>query len=177
MINENPNIYICIDLKTFFASVECVERGLDPFATNLVVADSSRGKGAICLAVSPRMKMLGVKNRCRIYEIPQSINYITAMPRMKKYIEYSANIYKLYLKYFSPDDIHVYSIDEVFIDITHYLSMYNMRTLELVKIILQDVYDTFGITATCRYRHQSFPRQNCTRYYVQTQSYQHWLAR
>ena len=92
-------IYLCIDLKTFYASVECVERKLDPFNTNLVVADPSRGKGAICLAVSPKMKMLGVRNRCRIYEIPQNIQYIVALPRMKKYIEYSANIYAIYLKY------------------------------------------------------------------------------
>ena len=93
--------YMCIDLKTFFASVECVERNLDPFLSNLVVADPSRGKGAVCLAVSPKMKMLGVKNRCRIYEIPPNIKYITAIPRMKKYIEYSANVYAIYLKYFS----------------------------------------------------------------------------
>ena len=108
--------YLCIDLKTFYASVECVERGLDPFNTNLVVADESRGKGTICLAVSPKMKMLGVKNRCRLFEIPPTIKYIIAMPRMKKYIEYSANIYAIYLKYFSKEDIHVYSIDEAFMD-------------------------------------------------------------
>ena len=95
------NIFLCIDLKTFYDSVECVERGIDPFTTNLVVADPNRGKGTICLAVSPKMKMLGVKNRCRIYEIPKNINYIVATPRMKKYIEYSANIYAIYLvKYF-----------------------------------------------------------------------------
>ena len=94
-------VYLCIDLKTFFASVECVERGLDPFATNLVVADPSRGKGAICLAVSPCLKNQGVRNRCRLFEIPDNISYITAMPRMKYYIEYSANIYSIYLKYFA----------------------------------------------------------------------------
>ena len=104
--------YLCIDLKTFYASVECVERGLDPFNTNLVVADPNRGKGTICLAISPKMKMLGVKNRCRIFEIPPTIKYIVATPRMKKYIEYSANIYAIYLNYFSKEDIHVYSIDE-----------------------------------------------------------------
>ena len=86
------NIFLCIDLKTFYASVECVERGLDPFNTNLVVADPSRGKGTICLAITPKMKMLGIKNRCRIYEIPKNVDYIVATPRMKKYIEYSANI-------------------------------------------------------------------------------------
>ena len=115
-------IYMCIDLKTFYASVECVERGLDPFNTNLVVADEGRGKGTICLAVSPKMKMLGVKNRCRIFEIPESIKYIIAMPRMKKYIEYSANIYAIYLKYFSKEDIHIYSIDEAFMDVSKYLN-------------------------------------------------------
>jgi DNA polymerase V len=143
------NVYICIDLKTFYASVECVERGLDPFSTDLVVADPSRGKGAICLAVTPHLKLLGIKNRCRLYEIPDSIKVTIAKPRMNKYIEYSGNIYKLYLKYFSPDDIHVYSIDEVFIDVTHYLKMYKTRVLALAKTVIQDVYDTFGITATC----------------------------
>ena len=121
--------YLCIDLKTFYASVECVERGLDPFNTNLVVADKTRGKGTICLAVSPKMKMLGVKNRCRIFEIPPTINYIVAMPRMKKYIEYSANIYAIYLKYFAKEDIHVYSIDEAFMDATKYLKLQLMKPL------------------------------------------------
>ena len=106
--------YICIDQKTFFATVECVERGLDPFSTNLVVADPDRGSGAICLAVSPKMQMLGVKNRCRIFEIPKNIDYIVAVPRMKKYIEYASNIYEIFLKYFSKDDIYVYSIDEAY---------------------------------------------------------------
>lgn len=140
--------YLCIDLKTFYASVECVERHLDPFSTNLVVADPSRGKGAICLAISPKMKMLGVKNRCRIYEIPPTIKYIIAIPRMKKYLEYSANIYEVYLKYFSKEDIHVYSIDEAFIDVTNYLKMYNMTATKLAKLIIKDIYNTYGITAT-----------------------------
>lgn len=140
--------YLCIDLKTFYASVECVERGLDPFNTNLVVADPTRGKGTICLAVSPKMKMLGVKNRCRIFEIPPTIKYIIAMPRMKKYIEYSANIYEIYLKYFSKDDIHVYSIDEAFMDATKYLKLYKLTPLELAKKIIKDIYETYGITAT-----------------------------
>ena len=140
--------YLCIDLKTFYASVECVERGLNPFNTNLVVADSNRGKGTICLAVSPKMKMLGVKNRCRIFEIPPNIKYIVAMPRMKKYIEYSANIYGIYLKYFSKDDIHVYSIDEAFMDVTNYLKLYKKTPLELAKTIIKDIYNTYGITAT-----------------------------
>lgn len=140
--------YLCIDLKTFYASVECVERHLDPFSTNLVVADPSRGKGAICLAISPKMKMLGVKNRCRIYEIPPTIKYIIAIPRMKKYLEYSANIYEVYLKYFSKEDIHVYSIDEAFIDVTNYLKMYNMTATKLAKLIIKDIYNTYGIIAT-----------------------------
>ncbi|MBQ7765617.1 MAG: DNA repair protein, partial [Lachnospiraceae bacterium] len=102
--------YICIDLKTFYASVECVDRGLDPMTTNLIVADAERSEKTICLAVSPAMKAQGVKNRCRVFEIPRHIQYITAPPRMKKYIEVSANIYEIYLKYISKDDIHVYSI-------------------------------------------------------------------
>ena len=140
-------VYMCIDLKTFYASVECVERGLDPFKTNLVVADQSRGKGTICLAVTPKMKMLGVRNRCRIFEIPKNIKYIVAMPRMKKYIEYAANIYEIYLKYFSKDDIHVYSIDEAFMDATNYLKLYKMTPTELTKTIIKDIYITYGITA------------------------------
>ena len=140
--------YLCIDLKTFYASVECVERGLNPFNTNLVVADTTRGKGTICLAVSPKMKMLGIKNRCRIYEIPSNIKFIVAMPRMKKYIEYSANIYAIYLKYFAKEDIHVYSIDEAFMDVTNYLKLYKKTPLELAKTIIKDIYNTYGITAT-----------------------------
>lgn len=140
--------YLCIDLKTFYASVECVERKLDPFSTNLVVADETRGKGTICLAVSPKMKMLGVKNRCRLYEIPPNIKYIIAKPRMKKYIEYSANIYAIYLKYLSKDDIYVYSIDEAFLDVTNYLKFYKMDEIELAKTILKDIYNTYGLTAT-----------------------------
>ena len=143
------NIYFCIDLKSFYASVECVERGLDPFNTNLVVADPSRGNGAICLAVSPAMKMLGIKNRCRIYEIPKDIKYIVAIPRMKKYIDYSANIYEIYLKYIAKEDIHIYSIDEAFLDVTRYLKLYKMKSVELAKLIMKDIYDTYGLTATC----------------------------
>ena len=139
--------YLCIDLKTFYASVECVERGLDPFNTNLVVADPDRGKGTICLAVSPKMKMLGVKNRCRVFEIPPNIKYIMATPRMKKYIEYSANIYGIYLKYFSKDDIHVYSIDEAFMDVTNYLKLYKVNAIDIAKTIIKDIFKTYGITA------------------------------
>ena len=140
--------YLCVDLKTFYASVECVERGLDPFNTNLVVADPSRGNGAICLAISPKMKMLGIKNRCRIFEIPPNVKYIIAIPRMRKYIEYSSNIYEIYLKYFSKDDVYVYSIDEAFIDITSYLNLYKKKPIELAKIVTNDIFDTYGITAT-----------------------------
>ena len=140
--------YLCIDLKTFYASVECVERGLDPFNTNLVVADPTRGKGTICLAISPKMKMLGVKNRCRIFEIPPTIKYIIATPRMKKYIEYSANIYAIYLKYFAKEDIHVYSMDEAFMDVTKYLKLYKLNPIELAKKIIKDIFKTYGITAT-----------------------------
>lgn len=142
------NVYLCIDLKTFYASVECVERGLNPFTTNLVVADTERGKGTICLAISPKMKMLGIRNRCRLYEIPPDVAYIAAKPRMSKYIEYSANIYAIYLKYIAKEDIHVYSIDEAFLDVTHYLKSYKMNGLELAKVILKDIYDTYGLTAT-----------------------------
>lgn len=142
------SMYICIDLKTFFASVECVERNLDPFKTNLIVADPSRGNGSICLAVSPKMKMLGIQNRCRVFQIPPNIKYITAVPRMKKYIEYSANIYGIYLKYFAKEDIHVYSIDEVFIEVTKYLRLYKKNATELAKLVIKDVFNTYGITAT-----------------------------
>ena len=99
--------YIAIDLKSFYASVECVERGLDPFQVNLVVADPTRSKSTICLAITPHMKSLGVRNRCRIHEIPEDIEYITAMPRMQLYIDYSSYIYAIYLRYIGPEDIHV----------------------------------------------------------------------
>ena len=140
--------YLCIDLKTFFASVECVERHLDPFSTNLVVADVERSKNSICLAITPKMKMLGIKNRCRICDIPPNIKYIAAKPRMSLYMKYCGDIYGTYLKYFSKDDIHVYSIDEVFIDITGYLSTYNRDPQNLAKMVIDDVYNTYGITAT-----------------------------
>ena len=104
--------YLCIDLKSFYASVECAERHLDPMTTNLVVADPERSDKTICLAVSPSMKALGVKNRCRLFEIPKNIKYIIAKPRMSLYIKYCGDIFDVYLDYFSPDDIHQYSIDE-----------------------------------------------------------------
>ena len=144
----NQKVYLCIDLKTFFASVECVERHLDPFQTNLVVADPSRGKGALCLAITPKMKNMGIHNRCRMFEIPKGVEYITAMPRMNLYMEYSASIYAIYLKYVSKDDIHVYSIDECFIDITPYMKLYQKSAKQFAQMLLDDVFETTGITAT-----------------------------
>ena len=178
---ENNHI-ICIDLKSFYASVECIERGLDPLNTNLVVADESRTEKTVCLAITPSLKQYGLGGRARLFEVIQkvkSINYerrknnnykkfnsksfldselkkdrtleldfIIAPPQMKKYMKYSTNIYKIYLKYLAPEDIFVYSIDEVFCDITTYLSMYQMTAKELVSKIIKDVYDTTGITAT-----------------------------
>ena len=142
-------MYLCIDLKSFYASVECVERGLDPMKTNLIVADPERTDKTICLAVTPAMKALGVKNRCRVFEIPQSIRYIVAEPRMQKYIDYAAEIYGIYLSFVSKEDIHVYSIDEVFIDVTDYLNMYRMTAKELGLAMMDAVYQKLGIRATC----------------------------
>ena len=140
--------FICIDLKSFYASVECVERGLDPFKANLVVADPTRSQSTICLAITPAMKKLGVKNRCRIHEIPAGIEYITAMPRMQLYIDYSARIYSIYLRYISKEDIHVYSIDECFMDVTNYLSLYHMTEKEMAVELMDAVMKETGITAT-----------------------------
>ena len=142
-------ICLCIDLKSFYASVECVERGLDPLTTKLVVADPERTEKTICLAISPAMKKLGIKNRCRVFEIPKNVDYIMAQPRMQKYIDVAAEIYGIYLKYIAKEDIHVYSIDEAFLDCSNYLEMYQMSARELAETILQDVYRTTGITATC----------------------------
>ena len=142
-------IYLCIDLKSFYASVECRERGLDPILTRLVVADPERTDKTICLAVSPAMKALGVSNRCRVFEIPEEIDYVMAPPRMQLYINYSAEIYGVYLKYIAKEDIHVYSIDEVFMDVTDYLELYQMTARQLAITMMQDVYLTTGITATC----------------------------
>lgn len=141
--------YLCIDMKSFYASVECAERHLSPFETNLVVADESRGNGAITLAISPKMKSLGVKNRCRLYEIPKNMDYIIAMPRMSLYIKYCADIFEIYLDYFSPDDIHQYSIDEAFIDITDYLHIYNLTAKELAKKLINEIAVRTHIPATC----------------------------
>ncbi len=144
----DERMYICIDLKSFYASCECVERGLDSMSTDLVVADPARGGGAICLAVSPSLKNKGVKNRCRLYEIPKGIDYIIAMPRMKLYMEYSAKIYSVYLKYISKDDIHVYSIDECFIDITDYMKIYGLSAREMARMLMDKVLKETGIYAT-----------------------------
>ena len=140
---------LCIDLKSFYASVECVERGLDPMKTNLVVADPERTDKTICLAITPAMKALGIKNRCRVFEIPSGVEYITAPPRMQKYIDYAAEIYEVYLKYISKDDIHVYSIDEVFMDVTEYLPLYKLNAKQLAIKIMTEVYEKTGVRATC----------------------------
>lgn len=174
--------YIAIDLKSFYASVECVERGLDPLTTNLVVADSSRTEKTICLAVSPSLKAYGIPGRARLFEVVQkvkeanaqrrsrapygrligeshfaeeleqhpefAISYIVAPPRMAHYLEHSTRIYNIYLQYVAPEDIHVYSIDEVFMDVTHYLNTYQMTAKELAERIIQDVLEQTGITAT-----------------------------
>ena len=179
---QEQHIYIAIDLKSFYASVECQERGLDPLTTNLVVADSSRTEKTVCLAVSPSLKQYGISGRARLYQVIEKVkevnaerrfkapnhsftgssyddialkknpdlelSYIVAPPRMKYYMEYSNKIYSIYLKWFSAEDIYVYSIDEVFIDVTHYLQTYKMRATELITKVIQDVYENTGITAT-----------------------------
>ena len=142
------NTYLCIDLKSFYASVECVERGLDPFTTNLVVADPDRSVSTICLAITPAMKKLGIKNRCRLHEIPDSVEYIVAKPRMQLYMDYSARIYNIYLKYVAKEDIHVYSIDECFMDVTKYLSFYKIGPKEMATQFMDAVMKETGITAT-----------------------------
>ena len=174
--------YLAIDLKSFYASVECMERGLDPMDTNLVVADLSRTEKTICLAVSPSLKRYGIPGRARLFEVVQkvreanisrkqlasghsfsgksykdselrtnpslSIDYIVAPPQMAHYMDISSRIYKVYLKYIAPEDIHVYSIDEVFIDATGYLGTYQLTARELAMRMIQDVLETTGITAT-----------------------------
>ena len=139
--------YFCIDLKSFYASVECVERGQDPFKYNLVVADSSRGDGAICLAVSPALKSLGIGGRCRLFEIPKDVDFVIAKPRMKLYMQYSSEIYAVYLSFFCKEDIHVYSVDECFVDVTEYLSLYNMHPRELAEKFVSEIYKKTSITA------------------------------
>ncbi len=175
-------VYACIDLKSFYASVECMERGLDPLSTNLVVADTSRTEKTVCLAITPSLKQYGLSGRARLFEVIKKVNdinykrrknnnykpfagksyddnelknnknlelsYIAAPPQMKKYMKYSTDIYKIYLKYIAPEDIFSYSIDEVFCDITSYLNTYKLTPKELISKIIKDVYNTTGITAT-----------------------------
>ena len=141
--------YLCIDLKSFYASVECVERGLDPMTAKLVVADPERTETTICLAVSPALKKLGVRNRCRVFEIPKNIEYIMAVPRMQLYIDYSARIYGIYLEYLSPEDIYVYSVDEAFLDVTHYLGYYGRTGKEMGLLLMEEIRKRLGIRATC----------------------------
>ena len=142
-------IYLCIDLKSFYASVECVERGWDPLTARLVVADPERTEKTICLAVSPALKQMGVPNRCRVFQIPKEIPYKMAPPRMQLYIDYAAEIYGVYLKYIAKEDIQVYSIDEAFLDVTDYLHLYQMTAVELGRKIMQDILDTTKIPAAC----------------------------
>ncbi|MDO4267983.1 MAG: DNA methylase [Eubacteriales bacterium] len=180
-MNGAERIYLAIDLKSFYASVECRERGLDPMTTNLVVADESRTEKTICLAVSPSLKAYGISGRARLFEVIQrvrevngrrraaapggeltgsswddrelsvspelAVSYITAPPRMAHYIRYSTQIYQIYLKYVAPEDMHVYSIDEVFLDVTQYLGIYGLTPRELAGRICLDVLETTGITA------------------------------
>ena len=148
MTADTGRIYMCIDLKSFYASVECCERGLDPFTTNLVVADPDRTEKTICLAITPAMKELGIKNRCRVFEIPDNVEYLIIKPRMKHYMEVSADIYAVYLRYISADDIHVYSIDECFIDATPYLELYGKTPKQLAQMLMDAVFAETGITAT-----------------------------
>ena len=177
-----PRIYAAVDLKSFYASVECHERNLDPLETNLVVADLSRTEKTICLAVSPSLKAHGISGRARLFEVIQRVEqvnkerlqkapgrkftaasydkkeleehpdykmeYVVAPPRMALYVEYSTRIYNVYLKYIAPEDIHVYSIDEVMMDLTSYLDTYHLTAEQLVKKIVRDIYETTGITAT-----------------------------
>ena len=153
------NVYISIDLKSFYASVECVERGLDPLTANLVVADPERTEKTICLAVSPSLKAYGIPGRARLFEVQQKlkevkartgkeVEFLIAPPQMAKYVAVSADIYEIYLKYVSPEDIHVYSIDECFLDVTRYLKLYHMDAQELAVTIIRDVLEQTGITAT-----------------------------
>ncbi|MDF2873270.1 MAG: methylase [Anaerocolumna sp.] len=156
---KQEHIYIAIDLKSFYASVECIERGLNPLTTNLVVADPTRTEKTICLAVSPSLKTYGIPGRARLFEVQQKlreykqltgkeVEFIIAPPQMARYIEVSTDIYATYLKYISPEDIHVYSIDECFLDVTNYLSLYQMSAKELAIKMIHDVLEKTGITAT-----------------------------
>jgi DNA polymerase V len=146
---HTPNgTYLAIGLKSFHASVECADRGLDPFATDLVVADPTRSPNTICLAVTPSLKAKGVRNRCRIREIPQGIPYITAMPRMHRYMEVSAQVYAIYLRYVSSQDAWPYSVDEAFLDVTPYRAPYDSNARELAHRITSEVREETGVPAT-----------------------------
>ena len=140
--------YLCIDLKSFYASVECADRGLDPFTTNLVVADPERSANTICLAITPALKARGVRNRCRVRDIPPGIDYLVAVPRMRRYMEASIDVVRVYLKFVSHDDMHVYSVDESFIDVTPYLSLYRCDARTLARRMIDAVRRETGITAT-----------------------------
>lgn len=145
----NERNILCIDLKSFFASVECVERNLDPFTTPLIVADPSRKGGAITLAVTPYMKTLGVPSRGRVFEIPKNIKYITAPPRMSLYVKKSKEVINCFLDFVSKEDMHVYSIDEAFLDVTDYLKLYKMKDVTLAKTIMARIKEKTGLTSTC----------------------------
>lgn len=140
---------MCIDLKSFFASCECVERGLDPFKVPLVVANKKQGNGAITLAVTPSLKKQGIPGRVRLYDIPKNIKYEIVPPRMKLYIEKSKQVVGIYLDYVAPEDLHIYSIDECFLDVTDYLKLYKKTDYELAEEILKTVEEKTGLTATC----------------------------
>ncbi|MDE6655608.1 MAG: hypothetical protein K2J85_01290 [Anaeroplasmataceae bacterium] len=141
-------MFLCIDMKCFFASVECAERGLNPMTTPLVVADAARGNGALCLAVSPYLKQKGISNRGRLFKIPKEIPYIIAKPRMKKYMDYAVFIHRIFLRYVAAEDIHTYSIDEAFLNVEPYVHLYNSVS-EIAFRILTDIHDELGIIATC----------------------------
>lgn len=140
---------LCIDLKSFYASVECILRGLDPFKTPLVVADKQRGDGTIVLAVSPYLKTLGVPSRLRVRDLPKNIDIIFAKPSMQKYLEYSTQVIGIYLDYISEEDLYIYSIDEAFLDLTKYLKLYKKNAEEIANKILDDIYIKLGLKATC----------------------------
>ncbi len=140
---------MCIDLKSFFASCECVERGIDPFKVPLVVANKTQGNGAITLAVTPALKKQGIPSRVRLYDIPSSIKYEIVPPRMKLYIKKSKEVVSIYLDYVAPEDLHIYSIDECFLDVTNYLKLYKETDYELAEEILKKITEKTGLTATC----------------------------
>ena len=147
-METDRRVYFVIDARSFYASVEAVDRGLDPLACKLVVADPERSEKTICLAVSPALKAMGVKNRCRLFDVPKDDDIVIAKPRMKRYIEVAANIYGLYLKYMAKEDMHVYSIDEVILDVTTYLKLYNVKAKEYALSLMNEIKERFGIPTT-----------------------------